>query len=168
MKVDKICHIHFWVKDAREAAKRFSEVLGSKWVGPILWDPLKLRVVFDHYGIELFEPVAPNEPPQARFIPPNGEGFACLGLKVPDIEEAVADLKSKGIRFVEMVPGETILQANESLRAAWTEPEDFFNVMLELLEYEERQPIALANLNRLVNIPSPDTIEGDVSGGESL
>ncbi|MCD6453496.1 MAG: VOC family protein [Dehalococcoidales bacterium] len=166
MKVDRLCHVHFWVNDLRKACSRYSEILEDKWVGPIDWDPLKLVVAFDNIGIELFEPKTLDSP-SAKYRPASGEGFACLGLKVHNIDEAVADLKSKGMRFLEALPGQYILQANESLRAAWTLPEDLFGVMLELLEYEDRTPISLANLNRLSHIPEVPTTKVPIEGGKT-
>ena len=71
-------------------------------------------------------------------------------MKVTNLDEAVAELETRGIRV--MWKG----VVNESLKVAMTHPKDTFGVMLELLEYEERKPIALANLNidSVMDIPS--------------
>jgi len=157
MKVERIDHIHIFVSDLKQAAERFSEVLGStKWVGPI--DLGTTRTAFDNLGFELVEVSPSSNSLINRFVPPKGEGFWSIGLRVPNLEDAIADLEAKGVRCIEFQPGVKIIGGSgdfASLRAAMTEPDDMYGVMFELVKYDERTPTSLANLNRLADIPSP-------------
>ncbi len=148
MKVEGIDHIHIAVKDLKKAAKLFSDIMGSEWVGPI--KPAEdFITAFDNLGFELMQQTSP-EGFIAKFIQRRGEGLFSVGLKVPNLDEAVADLEAKGIKVLWKGV------VNESLKVAMTNPKDTFGVMLELLEYKERKPVALANLNidKVMNIPS--------------
>ena len=61
MKVEKIDHIHVIVKDMNKAINFFSEILGSKFVGPI--DKGDHLIAFDSLGFELVFPKT-DEPPK--------------------------------------------------------------------------------------------------------
>ena len=148
MKVERIDHIHIAVKDLRKAAKFFADIMGTKWVGPI--EPAEdMITAFDSLGFELLQQTRP-EGWIADFIQKRGEGLFSIGLKVSNLDEAVAELEAKGVRIGWKGA------VNESLKVAMTHPKDTYGVMLELLEYEERAPISLANLNidKVMNIPS--------------
>ena len=148
MEVERIDHIHIAVKDLREAAKKFSDIMACQWVGPI--EPGgDMITAFDSLGFELFQPTSPDTS-LARFIAQRGEGLYSVALKVPNLDEAVADLEAKGIRILWKGV------VNESLKVAMTHPKDTYGVMFELVEYEERTPVTLANLNinKVMNIPS--------------
>jgi hypothetical protein len=58
---------------------------------------------------------------------------AALSFKVPDIESAIAELQSQGIRLVGTVN-------YDHLKEAQFHPQDWHGVMLELCQYEERHP----------------------------
>lgn len=148
MKVERIDHIHIAVKDLRKAANLFSDILGTKWVGPI--EPAEgFITAFDTLGLELMQQTSP-EGFITDFIQRRGEGLFSIGLKVPNLDEAVADLEARGIRVLWKGV------VNESYKVAMTHPKDTYGVMFELVEYEERTPATLANLNidKVMNIPS--------------
>ena len=149
MKVERIDHIHIAVKDLRKAAKFFADIMGTKWVGPIEPGEGDIITAFDSLGFELLQQTSPKGW-IADFIQKRGEGLFSVGLKVPNLDEAVAELEAKGVRIGWKGA------ANESLKVAMTHPKDTYGVMFELLEYEERAPISLANLNidKVMNIPS--------------
>jgi len=153
MKVERIDHIHIVVKDLREAAKFFGEIMGTKWVGPIESPGMPgMKTTFDTLGFELMQPTSPDTP-LAKFIQKRGEGIYSIGLKVSNLDEAIADLKDRGVRVAWRGSGKDF--QNESLRGvALTNPKDTHGVMFELLEYDERTPASIANLDRLTNMPS--------------
>ena len=72
-----------------------------------------------------------------------------ISLKVPDIEAAVAELAEKGIKC-KGKPG-----GNDSIKGILVPPKDTCGIWFELIEYEDRTPTSLANINRLKDIPSP-------------
>jgi len=154
MKIEKIDHIHIAVEDLKKAAKSFSDIMGTKWVGPIESSAMPgMKTTFDTLGFELVQPTSPDSP-LAKFIQKRGEGVYSIGLKVSNLDETIADLEARGVRVVWRGSGKDF--NNESIRGvALTNPKDTHGVMFELLEYDEWTPISLANLDRLADIPSP-------------
>jgi methylmalonyl-CoA/ethylmalonyl-CoA epimerase len=148
MKVERIDHIHIAVKDLKKAVQLFSSIMETKWTGPIEPGP-DIITAFDSLGLELLQQTT-SKGFVANFIERRGEGLFSIGLKVSNLDEAVADLEEKGVR----VPWKGVV--NESLKVAMTHPKDTYGVQFELLEYEERTPITLANLNidKVMDIPS--------------
>ncbi|MBI2918798.1 MAG: VOC family protein [Chloroflexi bacterium] len=129
MKVDKIDHIHVYVKDLKAATRQFSKIMGTKFSDPVVVEKFNLRSVLEPLGIELIESTTPDGP-VARFVEKRGEGLAAISLKVPDIKAATAELKALGMRVVgELVTG--------GLKEVQFHPGDSHGVMIELCEYEE-------------------------------
>lgn len=129
MKVEKIDHIHVYVKDLKAATGLFSKIMGTRFSDPVVVEKFNLRSVLEPLGIELIESTTPDGP-VARFVEKRGEGMAAISLKVPDIEAAKRDLQSLGLRVVgELVTG--------GLKEVQFHPADSHGVMIELCEYEE-------------------------------
>jgi methylmalonyl-CoA/ethylmalonyl-CoA epimerase len=66
----------------------------------------KVKVCFIPSGdseVELLESTAPDGP-IAKFIEKNGEGIQHIALRVDNIENALADLKEKGVRLIDEKP----------------------------------------------------------------
>lgn len=156
MKIQRIDHIHIVVTDLEKAANFFSDIMGTQWFGPREPAP-GIRVAFDNLGLELLEPgsEAPDNDPIARRLRDYGEGVAWIGVKVPDLDEAVAELRAKGIRVEYATPAMVPKSAwKKDLRLAKTEdPEKTYGVVFELLEYEDMLPITFANWNIQGEIP---------------
>lgn len=149
MKVERLDHVHVYVSDLKEVAKFLSDLMGTKWVGPMEFPEDGVITAFDNLGIELIQPTSPDNP-VGKIVKKQGNIIASIGFKVPSVDEAVADLESRGIRILWK-------GGNESLKGAVADRRDTKGIMLELLEYEERTPISLANINmeKLIDIPSP-------------
>ncbi len=141
MKVEKIDHIHIAVKDLERATNFFSQVLGSKFSDTIVVPQEHLISRVDNLGIEIVESTS-SQGSIARFIERRGEGLHAISVKVPDIMEAIAELKSRGIRQVGWVEVGKV-------REAQFHPKDSFGVMLELCEYQAVNPGAMAALGRV-------------------
>ena len=137
MRVEKIDHVHIFVKDLDKAIKLFEEALGTKFAEPHLPQNLDARTTLDPLGLELIEGASPDSA-VARFIERRGEGLAAISLKVTDIEEAIAHLESRGIRLVRRIE-------SGKLKEAQFHPKDTFGVMLELCEYELEHGAHLAS-----------------------
>ena len=133
-----------------------SDIMGTRFTGPIDFRPLlQMRCAFDTLGLELISPSSPDDPSSLINFGPileeEGEGFLALGLKVTDVDEAVAELKAKGIRILSHVKSPEAPVRNIAI----TYP-DVYGIRLELLEYDGPQPIAVANLiaaGQLGNLP---------------
>ena len=156
MKIQRIDHIHIVTKDLNGAARFFSDMLGTQWFGPRA-PSQGIRVAFDNVGLELLEPgpTAPADDPIARRLRDYGEGVAWIGLKVVDLDEAVAELRAKGLRVEYATPAMVPKSEwKKNLRLAKTEdPEKTYGVVFELLEYEDMLPITFANWNIQGEIP---------------
>lgn len=102
----KLDHIGIAVKDMEAAKKFYTEVLGMKAQGEEVVEQQKVKVCFIPSGdseIELLESTSP-EGPIAKFIEKNGEGIQHIALKVDNLENALADLKAKGVRLIDEAP----------------------------------------------------------------
>ena len=102
MKVEKLDHIAISVRDLDKAISFFSGLLGTEFSEPRVIEDAGARQVLDPLGIELVEPLTPDSA-VARTIESRGEGLSLLSLKVADLEEAIAEMKSRGVRLVQVI-----------------------------------------------------------------
>ncbi|EAX48139.1 Glyoxalase/bleomycin resistance protein/dioxygenase [Thermosinus carboxydivorans Nor1] len=105
-KVLKVDHIGIAVKDLEQAKKFYTEVLGMEAMGEEVVAEQKVKVCFIPCGdseVELLESTSPDGP-IAKFIEKNGEGIQHIALRVDNIENALADLKAKGVRLIDEKP----------------------------------------------------------------
>lgn len=137
MKVEKVDHVHIFVKDLDKAIKFLEGALGTKFSEPHCPENLDARTTLDPLGLELIEGVSPDSA-VAKFIERRGEGLAAISLKVPDIEEAIAHLESRGVRLMRRIE-------SGRLKEAQFHPKDTFGVMIELCEYELEHGARLAS-----------------------
>lgn len=137
MKAEKIDHIVIRVRDAQKAIDFFSDLFETKFdkLGEIA--PLDIRSYMDPLGIEIVEPLTPNGA-TARAMARGGQGLALLSLKVPNLEEAVAEMKARGIREVNRFE-------SGNMKAVLFHPKDTFDTMVELVAYTNKHPIIAAN-----------------------
>ena len=126
MKVQKIHHVSVLVKDLEKAGKLYSDLFGIEFDGPYDQKDLDVRFISSSIGLNFASPLTPDGP-TARSIERRGEGLSMLVLNVPDLDEAIADMESQGIRLVgrEDRPKE---------RVASFHPKDLCGVMIELWE----------------------------------
>ncbi|MFC2058729.1 VOC family protein [Chloroflexota bacterium] len=136
MKVERIDHIHILVKDIKGAMSFFSDIMGTRFVGPL--DMPRINAAFDSIGLELISPKS-EESPFYQILEQEGEGLLSIGLKVPDLDEAIAELEARGLSIM--------LRANlPALKVAVFHPQGAYGVRLELLQYDSMQPAAIVNL----------------------
>jgi methylmalonyl-CoA/ethylmalonyl-CoA epimerase len=128
MKVEKIDHIAVNVTDLAKAEKFFADLLGTEFSSPAVFKEMDLRSSVDPMGIELVEPLTPDGP-TARAIEQRGEGVSLLSLKVFNLQEAMAEMKSRGIRLVGRID-------RPKMKAAIFHPKDTYGMMIELIEYK--------------------------------
>ena len=105
-KVLKVDHIGIAVKDLEQAKKFYTDVLGMTALGEEVVEQQKVKVCFIPSGdseVELLESTSPDGP-IAKFIEKNGEGIQHIALRVDNIENALADLKAKGVRLIDENP----------------------------------------------------------------
>ena len=126
MKVEKIHHVSIMVKDLEKAGKLYSDLFGMEFSGPYEQEALDVTFLSSPLGINLVAPLTPDGP-SAKSLERRGEGLAMLVLNVPDIEEAIADMESQGVRLVGR-------EERPSARTATFHPRDLCGVFIELIE----------------------------------
>ncbi len=128
MKIEKIDHIAIRVKNLEEAKSFFGGLFETKFT-PVLETPeFDITSIIEPSGIELVAPLAPDGP-TAKGIESRGEGLVIISLKVRGIDEAMEEMKSRGIRLVAQLD-------DGRVKAVLYHPADLFGVMVELIEYE--------------------------------
>lgn len=132
MKIECIDHVAINVKDLDKAREVFSNLFGMKFSPVVESQEIDVVSTIEANGIELVAPYLPDGP-TAKAIRNRGEGLSLISLKVVNIDEAMAEMKSRGIRLVSTLQDKT-------LKAALYHPGDMFGVMIELVTYDKEHP----------------------------
>jgi len=106
MKVLKIDHLGIAVKSIDAGKNFWSDVLGLEFEGAETVEAQKVTTAFFPVGeseVELLESTAPDGP-VAKYIEKKGEGIQHVAFRVENIDEALAELKEKGIRLIDEKP----------------------------------------------------------------
>ncbi len=133
--VRKVDHIGVAVSNLEEALKVYTDVLGLKLHGTEVVEEQKVRVAFMPVGdteIELLESTDP-EGPIAKFIEKRGEGIQHIAFRVDDIEEALEQMRQKGVRLIDEKPR----YGAGGARIAFLHPKSTGGVLVELCEREQ-------------------------------
>lgn len=131
MRISGIDHIAVAVRSVDDALRLYQDILGFKLVKVEDVDEEKVKVAMLKVGevfIELLEPKTPNSA-VAKFINERGEGIHHIALRVENIDEALREATSRGLRAV--------YSASRSLkdrRINFIHPRDTHGVMIELIE----------------------------------
>jgi methylmalonyl-CoA/ethylmalonyl-CoA epimerase len=106
MEILKIDHLGIAVNSIDDGKNFWTEVLGLKFQGSETVEAQKVTTAFFPVGeseVELLESTAPDGP-VAKFIEKKGTGFQHVAFRVANIEEALQELKDKGIQLIDQVP----------------------------------------------------------------
>lgn len=150
MKVEKIDHIVVVVKDLATTAKFFSNLFNNQFYGPI--EVPGIKISFDSLGLELMQSIEPGNPVAER-LEKHGEGTAWIALKVPNLDEAVAELRAKGIAVEYWGDCGEPTHKGDIKAARILSSEKTFGVGIELVEYEDVKSTALAMFDKLGEVP---------------
>ena len=132
MKVLKIDHIGIAVKSIDEAKNLYSGLFGLKHEGSETVAEQKVTTAFFPVGgtkVELLESTSPDGP-IAKYIEKKGEGIQHIAFRVENIEEALAELKAKGIQLIDEKPR----RGARGAKIAFLHPKSTFGVLVELCE----------------------------------
>jgi methylmalonyl-CoA/ethylmalonyl-CoA epimerase len=135
MKVLKIDHLGIAVHSIEEAKKLFQDTLGLKFEGSETVAEQKVTTAFFPVGdseVELLESTAPDGP-IAKYLEKRGEGIQHIAFRVENIEEALGELKEKGIRLIDEKPR---LGAGGA-KIAFLHPKSTHGVLIELSERDD-------------------------------
>ncbi|MBN1473591.1 MAG: methylmalonyl-CoA epimerase [Syntrophaceae bacterium] len=135
MKILKVDHIGIAVKSIDEAKKLYNGLLGLEHTGSETVAEQKVTTAFFPVGdaeIELLESTSPDGP-IAKYIEKKGEGIQHIAFRVENIEEALAELKAKGVALIDEKPR----RGAGGAKIAFLHPKSTFGVLIELCEKEE-------------------------------
>ncbi len=106
MKILGIDHLGIAVKSIEDGKKFWSDVLGLPFEGEETVAEQKVTTAFFPVGqseVELLQSTAADGP-VAKYIEKRGEGIQHVAFRVENIEQALAELKAKGIRLIDEKP----------------------------------------------------------------
>jgi methylmalonyl-CoA epimerase len=132
MKIKRIEHIAIAVKNMAQSREIFEEKLGFSLEYEEYLPQYSTRLAMYPVGqtyIELLESDGDNTE-TARWITEHGEGLFHICLEVEDVEEALGELKRKGVKLIDEQP--RIGHANS--RIAFIDPKSTGNVVIGLVE----------------------------------
>lgn len=132
MKIGKIDHIGIAVRDLKKAGSLYSDAFGLEVSDEIDVPERKLRIAFtDISGVKLeFLMPTDEESVVAKFIDKRGEGIHHICFEVDDIENAISELKSKGVELVDAKPRLGVGRD----KIVFLQPKSMRGVLIELKE----------------------------------
>ena len=136
--IKRIDHIGIVVEDIEKALRVYHEALGLEVADVRERPDLAAKIAFVRIGeseIELVQPLT-NDSDAAKFLEKRGEGIHHICLEVEHIEEALADLREKGLELIDEKPragrkGETF---------AFIHPKSTHGVLIELYQLPTSEP----------------------------
>ena len=130
--IKKIAYVGIAVKNIEQARKKFTDNLGSKIIRKGTSEIDQVKNTYLTVGDDVFELIEPysDESPVARFLEKRGEGVQYIGLEVTELDEMVAEYRSKGFRFTSDKP----VEYPDGSRWAFIHPKEMFGVLFALIE----------------------------------
>jgi len=132
MKILKIDHLGIAVNSIDEGKNFWTDALGLSFEGTETVAAQKVTTAFLPVGeseVELLESTDPDGP-IARYIEKKGQGIQHVAFQVENIDEALAELKEKGIRLIDEIPR----VGAGGARIAFLHPKATSGVLVELCE----------------------------------
>ena len=132
MKIMHLDHIGVAVKSIEEGKKFYTDILGLVMEKMEVVEEQKVKTGFfpiTDGEIELLESTEPDGP-VAKYIESRGEGIQHIAFRVENIEEALKELKEKGVRLIDQEPRKGACGA----RIAFIHPKETHGVLIELCE----------------------------------
>jgi methylmalonyl-CoA/ethylmalonyl-CoA epimerase len=101
----------------------------------VVYPPFGMRyriLKLGDFYIEVMEPTG-SDGPIAKFLEKNGEGLQHVTFKVSNVEQAMADLNSRGARFTTSAPAK-VKTAIGLVKFAFMNPRGSNGVLVQLME----------------------------------
>ncbi|MCF7936808.1 MAG: methylmalonyl-CoA epimerase [Synergistales bacterium] len=127
-----IDHIGVAVKSLDEALQFWRDTLGIECTGVEEVEEQKVKTAFlpvKDTEIELLEGTS-EESPVSKYIAKKGEGMHHMAIRVDNIEEALKEMKEKGVRLIDEEPR----YGAGGARIAFVHPKATGGILLELCE----------------------------------
>jgi methylmalonyl-CoA/ethylmalonyl-CoA epimerase len=132
MKLVKIDHLGIAVKSIDAGKNFWIDALGLRFEGTETVAEQKVTTGFLPIGeseIELLESTAPDGP-IAKYLEKKGEGIQHIAFRVANLDEALAELKAKGIQLIDEKPR----KGAGGARIAFIHPKAASGILVELCE----------------------------------
>ena len=132
MKILKIDHLGIAVTSIDEKKRFWIDAMGLTLEGTETVEAQKVTTAFLPVGeseVELLESTS-DDGPVAKYIQKKGEGIQHVAFQVENIEEALAELKEKGIQLIDQVPR----KGAGGAKIAFLHPKATSGVLVELCE----------------------------------
>ena len=132
MKVKRIDHIGIAVKGIEQAGKFYTDILGLEIEDIEHVSDQKVNVAFVPVADSEVELLASTDSdgPVAKYLDYRGEGVQHIAFRVEDIEEALKELKEKGVRLIDQAPR----KGAGGAKIAFIHPKETNGVLVELCE----------------------------------
>ena len=133
MEITHIEHIGIAVRSIDEQLPYYEGVLGLKCYNIETVEDQKAKTAFFKVGqtkIELLEPTS-DESTIAKFIEKRGEGIHHIAYATKDVNEALKEVESKGVRLID----QQSRGGAEGLSIAFLHPKSTGSVLTELCEH---------------------------------
>ena len=134
----KLDHIGIAVRNLEVSIQFYVKILGGKLIDRYRSDAVGVEseiAILEVNGdrIELLAPTNNTTSPIARFIKQKGKGVHHIAYQVDNLDEALADLKQKGIRTLE----NTLRINKHGRRLIYLNPADTEGTIIEYCDYPE-------------------------------
>jgi len=132
MKILKIDHLGIAVNSIEDGKRFWLDALGLHFEGTETIEEQKVTTAFFPVGeseVELLESTSPDGP-VAKYLEKKGPGIHHVAFCVENIDEALAELKEKGVRLID----ETPRKGAGGARIAFLHPKATNGVLVELCE----------------------------------
>ena len=132
MKILKIDHLGIAVNSIDDGKRFWADTLGLSFEGTETVEEQKVTTGFLPVGeseVELLESTSPDGP-IAKYLEKKGPGIQHVAFRVENIEEALAELKEKGVRLIDKTPR----KGAGGAKIAFLHPKDTNGVLVELSE----------------------------------
>jgi methylmalonyl-CoA/ethylmalonyl-CoA epimerase len=135
MKILKIDHLGIAVSSIDEKKNFWMDAMGLEMEGTETVEAQNVTTAFLPVGeseVELLESTS-EDGPIAKYIAKKGEGIQHVAFRVENIEDALAELKEKGIQLIDQTPR----KGAGGAKIAFLHPKATSGVLVELCDRED-------------------------------
>jgi methylmalonyl-CoA/ethylmalonyl-CoA epimerase len=130
MKIKRIAHLGIVVRDLDAALELFTGALPLDLVHTEDYQGMKVGFIpVGDSSIELLQDVSGSSGVK-KFLENNGEGIHHIAFEVDDIEQAVAELREKGVKLIDEKPR----AGAHGMSVAFMHPKATHGVLMELVQ----------------------------------
>ena len=135
MNILKIDHLGIAVNSIDQGKNFWKDVLGLEFEGSETVEEQNVTTAFFPVGeseVELLESTSPDGP-VAKYIEKRGQGIQHVAFRVENIEQALEELKQRGIRLIDEKPRKGV----GGTKIAFVHPKASHGALIELVEWHD-------------------------------